>query len=129
MYCGTGSISLFLARKAKKVIGVEIVEKAIENAHFYAGDCADVTKRLIQNGERADVVVVDPPRKGCSIEMLGLIEEICPKRLVYVSCNSATLARDVKIMKEKGYALKRMCCVDMFPMSGHTECCALFCRA
>ena len=141
LYCGTGSISLFLARKAKKVIGVEIVEKAIENAklnamrngienaQFYAGDCADVTKRLMQNGEKADVVVVDPPRKGCSIEMLELIEEICPRRLVYVSCNSATLARDVKIMKEKGYALKRMCCVDMFPMSGHTECCALFCRA
>ena len=133
MYCGTGSISLFLAQKAQKVIGVEIVEKAIENAkenaklngienaHFYAGDCAKVTERLILEGETADIIVVDPPRKGCSEDMLKFINNISPKKLVYVSCNSATLARDIKILKEYGYNLKKVCGVDMFPSSGHVE--------
>ncbi len=133
LYCGTGSISLFLAQKAKKVIGVEIVEKAIENAkenaisnsidnaYFYAGDCAKVVQKLISQGERADIVVVDPPRKGCSEDMLELINTMSPAKLVYVSCNSATLARDVKILREYGYTLKKVCGVDMFPNSGHCE--------
>lgn len=137
LYCGTGSISLFLAKKAKKVIGVEIVEKAIENAkenaknnditnaEFYAGDCADVVRKLVDGGKTADIVVVDPPRKGCSEDMLKLIDEISPKKLVYVSCNSATLARDVKILGGYGYKLKKICGVDMFPHSGHIESVAL----
>ena len=137
LYCGTGSISLFLAKKAKKVIGVEIVEKAIENAkenaknnditnaEFYAGDCADVVRKLVDGGKTADIVVVDPPRKGCSEDMLKLIDEISPKKLVYVSCNSATLARDVKILSGYGYKLKKICGVDMFPHSGHIESVAL----
>jgi len=134
LYCGTGSISLFLAKYAKKVIGVEIVEKAIENAKenailnginnamFYAGDCDVVVDRLIKNGEKADIVVVDPPRKGCSEELLNLINDISPKRIIYVSCNSATLARDIKILEERyGYTLKKLCAVDMFPNSCHVE--------
>lgn len=140
LYCGTGSISLFLAKKAKKVIGVEIVEKAIENAkenaenngisnaEFYTGDCADVVRKLVDSGKTADVVVVDPPRKGCSEDMLRLINEISPKKLVYVSCNSATLARDVKILTGYGYRLKKVCGVDMFAHSGHIESVALIMR-
>ena len=141
LYCGVGSISLFLAQKAKKVIGVEIVEKAIENAkenaklnnidnaEFYAGDCGKIVGKLIENGENADVVVVDPPRKGCSEELLAFLNDISPKKIVYVSCNSATLARDIKILKEYGYELKKACAVDMFPMSGHIESVALLVNA
>ena len=137
LYCGTGSISLFLAQKAKKVIGVEIVEQAVrnaienaelnnmDNAEFYVGDCAETVKRLIKNGEKADIVVVDPPRKGCSEDLLNLIHEMAPKKLVYVSCNSATLARDTALLKEYGYILDKLCAVDMFPMSVHTECVAV----
>ena len=140
LYCGTGSISLFLAQKSHRVIGVEIVDKAIENAKenaklngienasFYAGDCAEVTKELLKKGESADIVVVDPPRKGCSEDMIKLIGEISPKKLVYVSCNSATLARDVKMLKEYGYRLKKVCGVDMFPNTGHVECVVRLCR-
>lgn len=140
LYCGAGTISLFLARNAKKVVGVEIVEKAIENAkenanlnninnaEFYAGDCGEVVDRLIKNGESADVVVVDPPRKGCSEDLLELVNKISPKKLVYVSCNSATLARDVKILAGYGYTLKKACAVDLFPMSGHVESVALMVR-
>ena len=140
LYCGVGSISLFLAEKAKKVIGVEIVRKAIENAienaklngidnaRFYDGDCAEVVKRLISEGENADVALVDPPRKGCSADLLELLRDMSPKKIVYVSCNSATLARDIKILSEYGYSLSRVCAVDMFPNSGHVECCVLLCR-
>jgi len=140
LYCGAGTISLFLAKRAKKVIGVEIVEAAIENAkenanlngitntEFYTGDCAEVVGNLIEKGEKADIVVVDPPRKGCSEELLKFISDTSPKKLVYVSCNSATLARDVAVLKDYGYALKKLCAVDMFPNSGHVECCVLLCR-
>lgn len=136
LYCGTGSISLFLAKKAKKakkVIGVEIVEQAVENAkenaklnnihnaEFYSGDCAEIVKKLIESGEKADIVVVDPPRKGCSDELLELINEMMPKKIVYVSCNSATLARDIAMLKNYNYVLKKVCAVDMFPMSVHVE--------
>ncbi len=133
LYCGVGSISLYLAKKAKKVIGVEIVPQAIENAkenavlsgignaEFYCGDCTEVVHRLIENGEKADVVVVDPPRKGCDENLLNLIEQISPRKVVYVSCNSSTLARDIEILKEKGYNLKKACAVDMFPNTCHVE--------
>jgi 23S rRNA (uracil1939-C5)-methyltransferase len=139
LYCGVGSISLFMADKAKKVIGIEIVEAAIENAkknaalnkadntEFYCGDCTKITKELISKGKSADVVIVDPPRKGCDENLLELINDISPKRLVYVSCNSATLARDLKILKEKyGYIMTKCSLVDMFAHSGHCEVvCAL----
>ena len=134
LYCGVGSISLFMADKAKKVIGIEIVDAAIENAkknaalnkadntEFYCGDCTKITKELIEKGYKADVVIVDPPRKGCDENLLKLISDISPKRLVYVSCNSATLARDLKILKEKyGYVMTKCSLVDMFAHSGHCE--------
>ena len=133
LYCGVGSISLFMADMAKKVVGVEIVKSAIENAkinakannikntEFYCGDCPTVVKDLIGKGYKADVVIVDPPRKGCDEEMLSLINTISPEKLVYVSCNSSTLARDVKILKDLGYNLSKCCAVDMFPHSMHVE--------
>ncbi len=137
LYCGVGSISLYLAKKAKKVIGVEIVPQAIENAkenaelssisnaEFYCGDCTEVVESLLEKGERADVVVVDPPRKGCDEKLFELIEKISPRRLVYVSCNSATLARDVAILRDRGYALKKCTPADLFPQTMHVESVAL----
>lgn len=138
LYCGVGSISLFMADKAKKVVGVEIVDAAIENAinnakangitntEFYCGDCPKVVAELIKKGYSADVVVVDPPRKGCDEQMLSLIDTISPKKLVYVSCNSATLARDLKILKDYGYIMTKCTAVDMFPNTTHCEVvCAL----
>lgn len=137
LYCGVGTIGLYMADKAKKLIGVEIVEDArdnaarnavnngIGNAEFYAGDCGEVVRELINKGERADIVIVDPPRKGCSEEVIGLISEISPKKIVYISCNSATLARDVAVFKEKGYIMDKCTPVDMFPDTTHVEAVAL----
>ena len=133
LYCGVGSISLYLAKCAKKVIGVEIVPQAIDNAKenaalsgvdnalFYCGDCTDVVEKLLQSGERADVAVVDPPRKGCDEKLLELLKNMNPKRIVYVSCNSSTLARDVAILRDMGYVMKKACAADMFPQTGHVE--------
>lgn len=140
LYCGVGSISLFLAQSAKKVYGVEIVEEAIlnarknaeindiHNAEFFAGDCTEVVDDLIEKGVKADVVVVDPPRKGCDGELLNLINKISPGKIVYVSCNSSTLARDISLLSDFGYKLKRVTAVDMFPQTAHVECCVLLCR-
>ena len=133
-YCGTGTITLFLSKKAKKVYGVEIVPQAIENARinaeqngvenaeFIVGEAEKVIPDLIKQGVKADVVVVDPPRKGCGIELLEAIAGIAPKRIVYVSCDPGTLARDLGILKELGYETKEVQPVDMFPMTGHVEC-------
>ena len=141
LYCGVGSISLFMADSCKKVVGVEIVPPAIENAklnskinnidnaEFFCGDCGEVVEKLINDGYRADVVIVDPPRKGCDEKTLSLINTISPQKLVYVSCNSATLARDVAILKDYGYVLKKACAVDLFPNSTHIESVALMVRA
>lgn len=140
LYCGVGSISLFMAKKAKKVYGVEIVDDAIKNANsnakmnnignaeFYSGDCTEIVENIIDNGITADVVVVDPPRKGCDASLLNLINTISPARIVYVSCNSATLARDISILSDYGYKLSKVTAVDMFPQTSHVECCALLCR-
>ena len=126
-----------MADSAKKVIGAEIVEDAvksayknahynkIDNAVFYSGDCDKTVKRLIENGEKADIIVVDPPRKGLSDRLIDMICSINPKRIVYVSCNSATLARDVKIFKDKNYIMTKLTPVDMFPNTAHTECVSL----
>lgn len=134
LYCGIGTISLFLAQKAKKVYGVEIVPQAIEdakqnasingieNAEFFVGKAEEVLPREYEkNGIYADVIVVDPPRKGCDIVALNTMITMAPKRIVYVSCDPATLARDVKILCENGYRLKKVSETDMFPMSGHVE--------
>ena len=134
IYCGTGSISLFLAQQAKKVIGVEVVETAIENAkenakinnihntEFYVGKAEEVIPKLYEKGLKADVVVVDPPRKGCEEIVLETIAKMEPKRIVYVSCNPASLARDLAYLEERGYKTLEVQPVDMFGHTAHVEC-------
>ena len=141
LYCGIGTISLFLAQKAKQVYGVEIIPQAIEdaknnaringidNADFYVGKAEEVLPKYYEDyanthqGERAhaDVIVVDPPRKGCDETLLQTMVEMVPERIVYVSCDSATLARDLKILCERGYEIKKVRPVDQFPHTGHVE--------
>lgn len=138
LYCGIGSISLFLAQKAHKVIGVEIVPQAIENAkrnaelngitntEFYVGKAEEVIPKLYkETGITADVVVVDPPRKGCDEKLLATIVDMAPKRLVYVSCDPGTLARDIAYLTDKGFRLDKVQPVDQFPQSTHIETCVL----
>ena len=141
LYCGIGTISLFLAQRAKQVYGVEIVPQAIEdarenavlnhieNAKFYVGKAEEVLPELYdQEGIYADVIVVDPPRKGCDEKCLETIVKMQPKRVVYVSCDSATLARDLRYLCDRGYEVKRVRGCDMFPMTGHVECVTLLQR-
>lgn len=137
IYCGIGTISLFLAEKAKKVYGVEIVEDAIndanknaklngiENAEFFVGKAEEVVPKLYKDGKTANVVVVDPPRKGCDEKVLDTIVEMEPERIVYVSCNPSTLARDLKYLDAKGFICREIQPVDMFPHSVHIESVAL----
>ena len=132
-YCGIGSISLFLAQQAGQVMGVEIVEQAIEdakrnaelngltNTYFEAGPAEEVIPRWYAEGKVADVLVVDPPRKGCDEALLNTIIEQKPKRVVYVSCNPATLARDLRILEDGGYKTQEVQPVDMFPHTTHCE--------
>jgi 23S rRNA (uracil1939-C5)-methyltransferase len=133
LYCGIGTISLFLAAKAEKVIGVEIVPEAIEdakknaamngikNAEFYVGKAEEVVPALYAKGAKADVVVVDPPRKGCDQKLLDTILQMDPGRLVYVSCDPATLARDLKFLTANGYELKYVQPYDQFCHTVHVE--------
>ena len=134
LYCGIGTISLFLAQKAKQVYGVEIVPAAIEdakknaalnkieNAEFYVGKAEEVLpEKYEKDGVYADVIVVDPPRKGCDETLLSTMLQMKPKRIVYVSCDSATLARDLKILCEENYQLEKVAVCDMFPSSVHVE--------
>ena len=141
LYCGIGTISLFLAKKAKQVYGVEIIPQAIDdaknnakinnitNAEFYVGKAEEVLPEYYKeyekthNGEtaHADVIVVDPPRKGCEESLLQTIVDMQPEKVVYVSCDSATLARDVKFLRAKGYELKDVTPVDQFPHTVHVE--------
>ena len=132
-YCGAGTISLLLAQKAKKVIGIEIVPEAIqnanenavrnhiENAEFHVGATEDLLPRLIADGLRPDVIVLDPPRKGCDPAVLDAIIAAAPKRVVYVSCGAPTLARDAKLLAEGGYIAEKVQCVDMFCWTGAVE--------
>lgn len=144
MYCGIGTISLFLAQKARKVYGVEIVPQAIEdaknnaklngfdNVEFYVGKAEEVVPRMYRQGgdaAKADVVVVDPPRKGCDAVLLDILVAMAPKRIVYVSCDPATLARDVKYLRENGYDLEKVAAVDQFCHSSHVETVILLSRA
>ena len=136
-YCGIGTISLFLAKKAKKVYGIEVVPEAIEdakrnaeqngitNTEFLVGKAEEVIVDLAEEGIAADVVVVDPPRKGCDEVLLKTIIEMKPKKVVYVSCNPSTLARDLRILEDGGYRTLEVQPVDMFPQTTHVECCAL----
>ena len=137
IYCGIGTISLFLAQKAKKVYGIEIVEEAIkdakrnaeinnlDNVEFYVGKAEEVVPKMYRQGKRANVVVVDPPRKGCDEKVLDTIVSMEPDRVVYVSCNPSTLARDLNYLDERGYKCLEVQPVDMFPHSVHIENVAL----
>ena len=133
LYCGIGTITLTLAKKAKFVYGVEVIEDAIknsienakingiENAKFLEGKAEVVIPVMYAAGIKADVVVLDPPRKGCDEELLNTLVKMKPQKIVYVSCNPATLARDLKYLSENGFSVKRVQPVDMFPMSMHVE--------
>lgn len=133
LYCGAGTISLFLAQRAKQVIGVEIVPQAVadarfnatlnhmDNAVFYEGDAPQTVQKLYAQGTRADVVVVDPPRKGCDETLLCTIRDMAPRRMVYVSCDPATLARDAKVLSGFGYRMAEAHPFDMFPGTPHVE--------
>lgn len=133
LYCGTGTITLCLARHAGRAIGVEVVEAAIEdakknavrngmeNAEFFCADAGQAAARLAAEGTRPDVIVVDPPRKGISMEVIEAMVQMAPSRIVYVSCDPATLARDVKLLTQRGYMAKSASAVDMFPRCSHIE--------
>ena len=136
-YCGTGTITLFLAEKARKVYGIEIVEPAIRdarvnaetnqvaNVEFTVGDAVDIMPRMFKQGVRPQVIVVDPPRAGCAAKVLETFAAMEPERIVYVSCNPASLARDLAILAELGYISREIQPVDMFPHTYHVECVAM----
>lgn len=141
LYCGIGTISLFLAQKAKKVMGVEIIEQAIEdakrnaqinginNVEFYVGKAEEVLPaKYKEDNEYAQVIVVDPPRKGCDEVLLDTIVQMKPERVVYVSCDSATLARDLRYLCDRGYEVKEVQPVDMFGHTVHVETVILMTR-
>ena len=133
LYCGTGTITLCLAARAKEAIGVEIIEAAVHdaeknaarngitNARFFCADAGQAAQRLSAEGECPDVIVVDPPRKGLSADVIEAIAQMSPQRVVYVSCDPATLARDVRLLSERGYALHHAEAVDLFPRCAHVE--------
>ena len=141
LYCGIGTISLFLAQKAKKVYGVEIVPQAIEdarrnaalngmdNVEFFVGKAEEVLpEQYEKNQVHVDVIVVDPPRKGCDTVCLDTILKMRPKKVVYVSCDSATLARDLRYLADGGYVVGKVRGCDMFPGTVHVETVALLVR-
>ena len=133
LYCGIGTISLALAKRAKSVIGAEIVPQAIgdakenarrngiQNAEFFCGDAGAVAQKLSAEGLRPQVITVDPPRKGLGPEVPAILASMAPERIVYVSCDPATLARDVKRLEELGYRVVRAQAVDLFPRTAHVE--------
>lgn len=133
LYCGAGTIGLAFSDKAKKIIGCEIVPEAIENAkrnaelngvknaEFYCGDAGELSQRLADEGTVPDVAVIDPPRKGCGGLTLDSLLRMSPKRIVMISCNPATAARDVKYLAENGYEVKKARAFDLFPRTGHVE--------
>jgi len=133
LYCGVGTITLCMAKAAGKVIGVEVVEQAvadawdnakrngIENAEFFCGDAGQAALELEKNGVKADVVVVDPPRKGLNADTIEALHRFAPRRIVYVSCDPATLGRDVALLKEKGYRVQNALACDLFPRTVHVE--------
>ena len=134
LYCGIGTIALFAAGKAKRVIGVEVVPEAFEaakhnserngitNAEFYCGEVEKLVPELNEQGIKADVIFVDPPRKGCDEALLKSLVDMAPERIIYVSCNPSTLARDLKYLGENGFKTGDVQPVDMFPWTEHVEC-------
>ena len=140
LYCGAGTITLTMADRAKKVIGAEIVAPAVENARenaaangienveFFCGDAGDIAARLAEERLRPEVICVDPPRKGLAPEVIDAMVQMGPERIVYVSCDPATLGRDVKLLAQRGYAARRAAAVDLFPGTAHVETCVLLSR-
>ena len=140
LYCGAGTITLTMADKAKKIIGAEIVSAAvenarenaaangIENAEFFCGDAGDIASKLAAEKLHPDVICVDPPRKGLAPEVIDAMARMGPQRIVYVSCDPATLGRDVKLLAQKGYRLIRATAVDLFPGTAHVETVVLLSR-
>ena len=133
MYCGAGTIGLSMADGCKDVIGVEIIRQAvadarvnaeingIKNAEFYCADAAEAAKMLEEKGIKPDVIVLDPPRKGCEASLVETVCNMSPDRVVYVSCDPATLARDCKLFEELGYKVEKLTAVDLFPRTVHVE--------
>ena len=140
LYCGTGTIGLTMADKVKSLIGVEIIPQAIENAkenarlngienvRFVCDDATGMAKILYDEGIRPDVVILDPPRKGCTPEVIETVAKMGPDRVVYVSCDPATLARDLAIFEKLGYETVKATAVDMFPRTTHVESVVLLSR-
>ena len=140
LYCGVGTITLAMAKAAGRVIGVEVIPQAvedardnakrngIENAEFFCGDAGQAALELEKQGISADVVVVDPPRKGLNADTIEALSRFAPRRIVYVSCDPATLARDVALLKERGYKLTDVLAADLFPRCAHVETIVLLCR-
>ena len=139
-YCGTGTIGIIASKKAGKVVGVELNSQAVrdaiknakrngaENVFFECGDAGDYIHLLAQNGEKLDVVMLDPPRAGASVKFLKSLCKMKPKKVVYVSCNPETLARDLRFLTTHGYKTKLIQPVDMFPYTKHIECVCLLTR-
>lgn len=133
LYCGIGGIALFLADQAAQVIGIEVVEEAVadarrnaklnarKNCRFEAGDATELLEELIEEGQRIDVAVLNPPRKGCAPEVLDLVTGLAPARIIYVSCSPQSLARDLVVLRGRGYRCREMQPVDMFPQTVHVE--------
>ena len=133
MYCGTGTIGLTMANYVKNLIGVEIIPQAVEdaknnavlndisNAEFICADAAKAAETLRKRNIKPDCIILDPPRKGCESSLIDTISEMSPKRVVYVSCDPATLARDVKLFSERGYSVQKAIPVDLFPRTPHVE--------
>ncbi len=140
MYCGVGTVGLSLAKNAKELIGVEIVEQAVENARknaqinsfdnarFICSDAGNAAKLLNDEGIKPDLVILDPPRKGCSTELINASALLSPEKIVYISCDSATLARDLSAFADKNYIAQKACAVDMFPRTPHVETVVLMSR-
>jgi len=140
LYCGAGTIGLSMAKQAKRVIGAEIVPEAVENAkenaarggydnaEFICADAGQAAKTLLQQGSRPDVIIVDPPRKGCDEMTLSACAKMAPERIVMISCNAATAARDCKWLSEHGYKAEKVRAFDLFPRTTHTECVILLKR-
>ena len=140
LYCGVGTITLTMASSAGKVIGVEVIPQAvedardnakrngIENAEFFCGDAGQAALELEKQGIRPDVITVDPPRKGLNAEAIEAIARMAPRRLVYISCDPATLARDVALLKQRGFHLQSAQAADLFPRCAHVETVCLLSR-
>ena len=140
LYCGVGTITLAMASAAGKVIGVEVIPQAvedakdnakrngIENAEFFCGDAGQAALELERKGIKADVVIVDPPRKGLNADTIEALARFAPRRIVYVSCDPATLGRDTALIKERGYSVKNAMAADLFPRTVHVESIVTFIR-